>query len=1289
MRIFRRSLQILLLVATLLVGAAAAALVITQTAWFRDWARGLIVSQGNRYLNGTLSIDRLGGNLFFGVELENLRVEQRGERVIAVRNAGVDYSIIQLLTGDVVIDHLRLDEPQIVLRRENGRLNLGALVKRERREKERTGPGRSVSIGEIGISDGTIRVEEGAVGTSGTAIPRVFDKLDASIGFEYEPVHYTVKIGHLSFRGKRPGFDLNSLSGEVAQRDDDLYLDDLSVRTGESSLKLDGRIVNYLSEPTVEIQATSDKLVIPEIARLVPALRGIDLQPSFRVTARGPLRAMTFDFSTRSAAGEASGQVTASLRGPDRRLHGRVQLGAFDLAPVVRSAAARSRITGVADIDLIFPGATARGPVIGTFVASAKSVRIAGYDAQDVRARGRVDGVRVRLAEARARAYGGYVTAAGLVDPGTGPGRAADRLVLDLRGRVSDLDLRRLPPALKVPSVESRLQAAYHVAGTLRSLEGEASLRRSTLAGATLADGTTATFSLAGPDPAYTAKGAVEGMDLQRVGREFGIEALEHERFQGEINGSFDVKGSGTKIARLSLDATAGLRDSSLSGARFPAMTVGARIEDGGGRFTADGDFTGLDPARLSGRKELAGAVNGRAKVEASIAALGEPMTPASVSASGRVELQPSKVGALSIDRGQVDGEYRDETANLREVVLEGPDLNARASGVLALGDQGASNLKYSLNTPDLGTVGRLVNQPLKGTLSLDGQVSGNRAELRTTGHLKGSGVARGDISALSVQSDYDVKVPNLDAASSTVAASPRLAFVRVGGQEITRLDVQAPYVKKELQLEAEAQQAERQARVGGRLVLHPDHQEVHLVRFGFTTQGLEWTLAPGTEAAVQYGADRLHLEGVRLVSGAQRAEVNGTIGPKDSRLRVSLSDVDLSRLDKLIVGEERLGGTLNASAVVTGPRDALRVEGEFAVDRGSFREFRYESLGGTIGYSTSTLAADVRLQQGPQTWLAARGTLPMSLFRPATAGGTAEAEAPVDFTVSSSSIDLGLVQGFTSAVTEVTGTLQADVRITGTGSDPHMEGAVDVSGGTFQVPATNVRYRDLSGRIALEKDRAVIERLEMVDEHGKRLAVGGEVAVHQRAVGNLKLTVTGDDFEVLHSDLGHIAFDANMTVGGELRRLRVKGELEASKGQIAVDELLERVGTGAYSTAPARTEAESQQPAKGAAVPLGGSAGTDGTVGTQATASAGGTQAAGAPGAAAPVAGAPPAEVQTAAEADQAKPQPGFFDAADIDVRVLFPDTLIVRGRDIRPPGGAPIGLGDVNATFGGDIHA
>ena len=1271
MSILRRVLQVLLLVATLIVGAAAAAIVVSQTAWFRDWARGLIESQANRYLDGSLSIERLGGNLFFGVELENVRVEQRGERVLAIRNAGVDYSIIQLLSGDVVIDHLRLDEPRVVLRRENGRLNLGALLKRERREKERTGPGASVSIGEIGISGGTVRIEEGAVGTSGVSVPRSFDKIDASIGFEYEPVRYTVRIGHLSFRGEQPGIELNALSGRVSQRDDDLYLDGVAVRTAESSLKVDGRIVNYLSEPSVEIQASSDKLVIPEIARLVPALAGIELQPAFRVTARGPLRAMAFDFSTRSSAGEASGDVTADLRGPDRRLRGRVHLAGFDLAPVVRSAAARSEITGMANIDLVLPGAKARGPVVGTFDATAERVQIAGYDARDVRARGRVDGVRVRLAEAAARAYGGYATAAGLIDPGKGAGSAADRLVLDLRGRVSGLDLRRLPSRLKVPPVESRLHAAYHVAGRLEALRGEATLRRSMLAGATLGDGTTASFSRDGARIGYAAEGTIEGMDPQRFGREFEIEALQRDLYRGELNGGFKVAGSGTSLPELSLDAAAQLRDSSLAGARFPAMKVGAAIAQGNGRFTADGEFAGLDLARVANRKQLAGEVNGRATVAASITRLGEPLTPESVSASGRVELQPSKIGPFSVDGARIEGEYQDATARIREAAVEGENLNATASGTLVLGEEGASDLRYSINTPDLAAVGRLLEQPLKGSLSVEGQVMGNRGELRSTGHVKGSNVGHGANSALSVESDYEVRVPDLDVASATVTAAPRLAFITVGGQEITRLNAKATYVKKQLELEADAQQAERQVRVGGSLILHPDHQEVHLTRFGLTTQGLEWTLAPGHDARLQYGGEEVRFEDLRLMSGTQRIEVEGTVGPRDSHLRAALSDVDLSRLDTLIVGDRRFGGTLNASAVITGPRDALTVAGEFAVDRGAFRDFHYETLGGSLTYSSRAITADVRLQQGPENWLAARGTLPTALFQPARAGQPDD-ETPVDFTVRSSSIDLGLVQGFTSAITKVSGTMQADVRVTGTAADPHMTGFVDVGGGAFTVPASNVSYRELNGRVALEKDRAIIERLGIADEHGKTLSVAGEVAVHERALGDLKLTLSGNDFEVLHGDLGHAAFDAKLTIGGQLRSLRIEGDLSASKGQIAIDELLDLTSSGAYATKPGA-------PVKGdggvAASELGTAAAqaAGGAQGAETAQGAGGGQGAQAAGGA-----------KGGAEASG-----GLFDSAQINVRLRVPDTLIVRGKDIRPPGGAPIGLGDLNVTFGGDVRA
>ena len=71
MRLARRIVHALLLVLTLIVGATAAAIIVSQTAWFRNWLRSYIVSQAGNYLNGQLSIERLGGNLFFGVELEN------------------------------------------------------------------------------------------------------------------------------------------------------------------------------------------------------------------------------------------------------------------------------------------------------------------------------------------------------------------------------------------------------------------------------------------------------------------------------------------------------------------------------------------------------------------------------------------------------------------------------------------------------------------------------------------------------------------------------------------------------------------------------------------------------------------------------------------------------------------------------------------------------------------------------------------------------------------------------------------------------------------------------------------------------------------------------------------------------------------------------------------------------------------------------------------------------------------------------------------------------------------
>src|SRR6266508_5537577 len=98
----RRSLQVVAFICTLVVGTASMAVIVTQTTWFKEWLRGFIVRQAEDYVNGRLSIGRLDGNLFFGVELGDVDVTMNGQPVLEVKDVGLDYNVFTFVGGDVV-----------------------------------------------------------------------------------------------------------------------------------------------------------------------------------------------------------------------------------------------------------------------------------------------------------------------------------------------------------------------------------------------------------------------------------------------------------------------------------------------------------------------------------------------------------------------------------------------------------------------------------------------------------------------------------------------------------------------------------------------------------------------------------------------------------------------------------------------------------------------------------------------------------------------------------------------------------------------------------------------------------------------------------------------------------------------------------------------------------------------------------------------------------------------------------------------------------------------------------
>ena len=341
MRALRRLLQVVALVGTLLVGIVALALIVSQTPWFRDWLRRYIVRESKQYLNGELSIGSIGGNLLFGVQVSDIAVDVSGERVVAVKGLEVDYDVFQLISKGVVLDGIKLVEPEIRLERDGNGWNVNRLVKKQEKEADREGPRRPLDLQAIEIADGRISIAD-HTGADGYRLPKVIEDLDLKASFAYAPVHYSVVIDRASMRASSPQMTLTELTGKLAVRDDNLYIESMSIGTTESSLAIDGVVEDYLSTPVLKI-TTDGKVSLPEMGRVLPAAGEYALHPQFNVKASGPADKLLLDLDVQSEAGNVRGQLTTDVKAPDFAARGDVDVERLNLAPILKRPGAAER----------------------------------------------------------------------------------------------------------------------------------------------------------------------------------------------------------------------------------------------------------------------------------------------------------------------------------------------------------------------------------------------------------------------------------------------------------------------------------------------------------------------------------------------------------------------------------------------------------------------------------------------------------------------------------------------------------------------------------------------------------------------------------------------------------------------------------------------------------------------------------------------------------------------------------------------------------------------------------
>jgi autotransporter translocation and assembly factor TamB len=1285
MRAIRRILQVVAFVGTLMIGVLALSLIVSQTPWFRDWLRRYIVRESKQYLNGELMIGGLDGNLLFGADLSNVAVDVSGERVVAVRGIELDYSVFSLMSKGLQVDQIKIDQPVVKLEHDEHGWNVARLVKQQEQEADRQGPLRPISLPSIEISDASVSIQDG--NPSNVSLPRRIENVDLTARFEYAPVHYSLMLDHVSFRGSAPTLSLQNLTGKLAVRDDNLYLENVALKTSETSVTVDGVVENYLATPVTKLRATGT-VSLPEIGRLVPAAAGYNLHPAIDLRVDGPADQLNLDVDVRSEAGNLRGRLAADVQAPNLSARGDVDVDRLNLALVLRDPAQRTNVSGHAKLDLALRSTPASAPVVdrmsGTFTFAGPHVVAAGYEVRDVRLSGKIDGPKITL-DGRASAYGGAATARGFVVT-PAKGRA---LAFDVRGTADRVDLRKLPTSIGVPRLATNLSVSdYHITGQGNSIHGTATLNESTVEGATFSSGTNAEFALSPSEISYSAHGMVANLNLDRLGDALEIDALAQPTYDSRINGTFDVSGSSPRtsaarasesaapsgISAMKLEARASLTDSDVFGGRLPNMTLEAHLDRGALNGRATGAFENFNPAQLANRKDLEGSLSGTVDANFAVSDVSAPMTPASITADGHAALKQSTVGGLHVDTAQIDGKYANQVGDITRLDISGPDIKANASGRLALDRSSSSDLKYHVEAINLPELARIAGQSdVAGSATLDGTLSGNAESLVTNGTLDGSNLAIGANNALDLDSQYTVTIPALQVANAKVEATTDATFVKIGGTELNSVKATTTYNQKTLDFTTNLKEKTRELDATGTVIFHPDHQELHLPTLAVRTQGVEWRTAAGSEATVKYGQERVEFENLRLVSADQSLDVNGTLalgtGAPTGAIDVKASNVDLQQLETLALQNQGLTGRLNADVTIAGSTASPAITGKVQVTSGGFQNYHYQSLAANIDYKGARVGLDATLQQSATESITAKGSVPTSLFKASPTGEHVE-PAPddaIDLQVKSSAIDLALLQGFTHQITNVAGTLEVDVHLTGSGRDPHAEGFIDIKNGVFGVPAAGETFTGLTTRIELQREVVKIPAFELLDRHGEKLRVAGELAAHSRQPGSVNVSIESDNFEIINNELGDVQVQTALKLTGELRRPQLVGDVRLDAARVEVDKVLELFYSPyAQQGLPDVPSAERTAESSGSAEEA-----------TKRALSQAGESAA-----------PPGAEEKAAADQEQAPAPSGLAAALALNVHLVASDNLVLRGDSLRPGGPTGTALGDINITVGGDLH-
>ncbi|PIF33193.1 uncharacterized protein DUF490 [Flavobacterium sp. 9] len=303
-----------------------------------------------------------------------------------------------------------------------------------------------------------------------------------------------------------------------------------------------------------------------------------------------------------------------------------------------------------------------------------------------------------------------------------------------------------------------------------------------------------------------------------------------------------------------------------------------------------------------------------------------------------------------------------------------------------------------------------------------------------------------------------------------------------------------------------------------------------------------KWNVDP--ENAIEFGGKRLYINKFFLENSGNELRIQSQGNQDNAPLRVDFVNFKIETIMNIVKKDQLLmQGLINGNAVVENVMTKPTFTSDIKIDQFAFKG---EPVGDIV----------VKVDNKTDNLLAANVTLSGEGNDVNLTGNYKIDDGNLDFNLDLNKLNIKSIQGFSMGnLTEGTGFLTGNFKITGNASAPKVNGELDFKNTGFRVTKFNSYFKTEDEKITLQNDVITFDSFTFKDENDNELTINGTIKSADYSNFDFGLTVVADDFRAIHSkekdnDLfyGDLILDSKLNIKGTLENPIIGGNIKINK---------------------------------------------------------------------------------------------------------------------------------------------